>query len=397
MTKRRIVPIGPYHPLQEEPEFFKLVVEGEKVVDLEINIGYNHRGHEYISTKKTWDQVPFVVERICGICSHSHPYAYSLAVEDLLGIKPPPRGQYVRTIIAELERIHSHFLWLGLAGHFIGYNTVWMWVWRYREPILDLFEIIVGNRNHYAQSRIGGARRDILPEDLPRIERVLKQLEEKTAMFTNAILDDPVIRGRLEGVGFLSAEDARAYAVVGPIARGSGLEIDVRKDDPYDAYPETTWDMIVFPEGDILAKAKVRLMECFESIKIIRQCLAKLPDGPIATRIDEVPAGEGIGRHEAPRGEVIHYVRSDGSNMPIRHKIRAPSYMNIAANTAAVRGCTIADAVLVLAAMDPCYCCTERTVVYEDGHRKYTGPDLLKLSVQKTEQLQRRYRPAARL
>lgn len=397
MAKRRIVPIGPYHPLQEEPEFFKLVVEGEKVVDLEINIGYNHRGHEYISTRKTWDQVPFVVERICGICSNSHPYAYCLAVEDLLGIKPPPRGQYLRTIIAELERIHSHFLWLGLAGHFIGYNTVWMWVWRYREPILDLFEIIVGNRNHYALPKIGGARRDILPEDLPRIERVLKQLEEKTAMFTKAILDDPVIRGRLEGVGFLSAEDARAYAVVGPIARGSGLKIDVRKDDPYDAYPETTWDMIVFPEGDILAKAKVRLMECFESIKIIRQCLAKLPAGPIETRVEQVPPGEGIGRHEAPRGEVIHYVRSDGSNMPIRHKIRAPSYMNIAANTAAVRGCTIADAALVLAAMDPCYCCTERTVVYEGGRRKFTGPDLLKLSAQKTEQLRRRYRFGVRL
>jgi len=396
MAKRRVVPIGPFHPLQEEPEFFKLIVEGEKVVDLEINLGYNHRGHEYLSTKKTYDQVPFVVERICGICSNSHPYAYCMAVEDILGIRPPPRAQYVRTIIAELERLHSHFLWLGLAGHFIGYNTVWMWVWRYREPILDLFEIIVGNRNHYALPKIGGARRDIMPEDLPRIERVLKQLEEKTAMLAGAVLDDPVIRCRLEGVGILPAKDAVAYGVVGPIARGSGVAIDVRKDDPYDAYPQVAWDMIVLPEGDILAKAKVRLLECFESIKIIRQCLAQLPDGPIETKVDAVPAGEGIGRHEAPRGEVIHYVRSDGSNMPIRHKIRAPSYMNIAANVVAVRGYSIADAALVLAAMDPCYCCTERTAVYENGRKKYAGPDLLKMSARKTELIRARYKGSGR-
>jgi membrane-bound hydrogenase subunit alpha len=319
MAVKRIIPIGPYHPLQEEPEFFKLVVEGEKVVDLEINLGYNHRGHEYLSTKKTFDQVPFLVERICGICSNSHPYAYCLAVEDLAGIEPPPRARYIRTIIAELERIHSHFLWFGLAGHFIGYNTVWMWVWRYREPILDLFEIIVGNRNHYALPKIGGARRDIHPEDYPKIERVLDQLETKTRMFTGAVLDDPVIRARLENIGVLPKADALAYAVVGPIARGSGVAIDVRKDDPYDAYGQVAWDMILLTEGDILAKAKIRLSECFESIKIIRQCLAKMPDGPIETRVEGIPPGEGIGRHDAPRGEVIHYVRADGSIMPVRH------------------------------------------------------------------------------
>jgi membrane-bound hydrogenase subunit alpha len=387
MATRRIIPIGPYHPLQEEPELFKLIVEGEKVVDLEINLGYNHRGHEYLSTRKTYDQVPFVVERICGICSNSHPYAYCMAVEDLMGLKPPPRAQYIRTIIAELERIHSHFLWLGLAGHFIGYNTVWMWVWRYREPVLDLFEIIVGNRNHYALPKIGGARRDIQPEDYPRIERVLDQLEEKTRLFTGAVLDDPVIRARLENVGVLTQKDAIAYGVVGPIARGSGVAIDVRKDDPYDAYDQVAWDMIFCTEGDILAKAKVRLLECFESIKIIRQCLKKIPDGPIESRVDQIPAGEGIGRHEAPRGEVIHYVRGDGSNMPIRHKIRAPSYMNIAANVVAVKGYSIADAALVLAAMDPCYCCTERTAVYEKGRRKMNGTALLELSWAKTERI----------
>ena len=388
---RRVVPIGPFHPLQEEPEFFKLIVEGEKVVDLEINIGYNHRGHEFISPTLTWDQVPFLVERICGICSDSHPYAYVLAVEDCAHITAPPRGQYIRTIIGELERIHSHYLWLGLAGHFIGYNTVWMWVWRYREPLLDLFELIMGNRNHYAINKIGGARRDILPEDFPKIEKYLDLIEEKNTMFTKAILDDPVIKARLEGVGILSKEDAIAYAVTGPTARGSDFAIDVRKDDPFDAYDKVDWDMIVFPEGDVLAKAKVRLLECFESIKIIRQCLKDMPDGPIETRVDEIPPGEGIGHYEAPRGEVFHYVRSDGSNKPVRHKVRAPSFMNIASNVVAVKGYSIADAALVLAAVDPCYCCTERTTVYENGKKKYSGQDLLTLSLKKTEKIKRRY------
>ncbi|MBN2620451.1 nickel-dependent hydrogenase large subunit [candidate division WOR-3 bacterium] len=388
---RRIVPIGPYHPLQEEPEFFKLIVEGEKVVDLEINIGYNHRGHEFISPTLTWDQVPFLVERICGICSDSHPYAYVLAVEDCAHIEVPPRAQYIRTIIGELERIHSHYLWVGLAGHFIGYNTVWMWVWRYREPLLDLFELIMGNRNHYAINKVGGARRDIKPEDFPKIEKYLDLLEEKNAMFTNAVLDDPVIRARLEGVGILPLQDAIDYAVTGPTARGSGFAIDVRKDDPYDAYDKVDWDEIVFPEGDVLAKAKVRLLECFESVKIVRQCLKDMPDGPIETRVDDIPPGEGIGRHEAPRGEVFHYVRSDGSNMPVRHKVRAPSFMNIASNVVAVKGYSIADAALVLAAVDPCYCCTERTMVFEKDKQKYSGEELLRLSWEKTEMIKRRY------
>ncbi len=389
--KYRVVPIGPYHPLQEEPEFFKLIVEGEKVVDLEINIGYNHRGHEYISPKMVFEQVTFLVERICGICSDSHPYAYCLAVENLAHIQPPPRGQFIRTIIGEMERIHSHYLWLGLAGHFIGYNTVWMWAWRYREPLLDLFELITGNRNHYAMNKIGGARRDIRPEDYHQIEKYLNTIEDKTRMFAKAILDDPIILARLEGVGILSKDDAIAYGVLGPTARASGVKIDVRKDDPYDAYDKVDWNLIAFEEGDVLAKAKVRLFECFESIKIIRHCLKNMPEGPIATVVEEIPAGEGIGRHEAPRGEVFHYVRADGGPTPVRHKIRAPSYMNIAANTVMVKGYSIADAALVLAAVDPCYCCTERVIVIEDGRRKFGFKELLKLSRQKTEELKRKY------
>ena len=389
---KTIIPVGPYHPLQEEPEFFKLEVEGEKVTGLEINIGYNHRGIEYLAQKKTYDQVVFLVERICGICSTSHPIACVNAVEDLAHIEIPERAKYIRTIVAELERIHSHFLWFGLAGHFMGYNTIWMWFWRYRELILQLFELITGNRNHYAMMKVGGVRRDIEDEDIPIIQKTMNELESKTAMFIKAVLDDPVIAARLEGVGILTKEDAIRYGVLGPTARGSGVAIDTRKDDPYAAYDLVPWDMIVFEEGDLLAKTKVRLLECLESIKIIRGCLEKMPKGEIETKVEDIPPGEGIGRAEAPRGEVLHYVRSDGSNMPIRYKVRAPSYMNVPSNEVAVKGYSIADAILVLAAVDPCYCCTERMVTLYDGDRKLTGKDLLKLSWKKTEQLKKKFK-----
>jgi NADH-quinone oxidoreductase subunit D len=388
---KRIVPIGPYHPLQEEPEFFKLIVEGEKVIGLEINIGYNHRGHEFISPKMTYDQVTYLVERICGICSNSHPFAYVMAVEDCAHIQVPERAQYLRTINQELERIHSHLLWVGLAGHFIGYNTVWMWSWRYREPVLDLFEMITGNRNHYAMNKVGGARHNIKDEQIPIIEKVLSEIDTKVNMLTKAVLDDPVLRARLENVGILPKKDAIAYGVLGPTARGSGVAIDVRKDDPHAAYDKVDWNIVVFEEGDILAKAKVRLLECFESTKIIRQCLKKMPEGEIETRVEEIPPGEGIGRTEAPRGEVFHYIRSDGKNTPFRHKIRAPSFMNVPSNEIAVKGYSIADAALCLAAIDPCYCCTERVVAFEDNKMKYSGKELLQLSIKKTEQLKAKF------
>jgi membrane-bound hydrogenase subunit alpha len=391
-TERRVIPIGPYHPLQEEPEFFKLIVEGEKVVALEINIGYNHRGHEFLAQKMTWEQVPFLVERICGICSNSHPLAFVMAAEDCAHIEIPERAKYIRTINHELERIHSHLLWVGLAGHFIGYNTVWMWAWKYREHILDLFEIITGNRNHYAMNKIGGVRRDILPDQIPQIEAALTLAEEKTKMLTAAVLDDPVILARLENVGVLPKQDAIDLSVLGPTARASGVNIDVRRDEPHAAYDKVDWNVVVFEEGDVLAKAKVRLVEIIESVRIIRGCLAQLPSGPIEVRVDEITPGEGIGRTEAPRGEVFHYVRSDGTNMPVRHKIRAPSFMNLISNEIAVKGYGIADAALCLAAVDPCYCCTERMAVIEDGKLRYSGKDLLRLSVEKTEKIRSRMR-----
>jgi len=391
MSHKVLIPIGPYHPLQDEPEFFRLYVEGERVVDIDIVIGYLHRGIEKLSESKHFDQVTFLVERICGICSTSHPFAYVNAMEDLAKIEVPERALFIRTIIAEMERIHSHLLWLGLAGHFIGYNTVWMWSWRYREPILDMFEMITGNRNHYAMMKIGGVRRDIKDEDISILKKTLDDLLPAVDMFKGAVMDDPVIKARLKGLGILTKQQAIDWAVVGPTARASGINIDVRKDDPYGAYDKVSWNVIVEEDGDIFAKTIVRILELYESISIIRQCLDKMPKGEIDANVKDIPSGEGIGHVEAPRGECFHYVRSDGTNRPVRHKIRAPSYMNVASNKVAAVGGTLSDAAITLAAVDPCYCCTERLIVLDKHSDKkiMNGWDLIKLSQEKTEKLKK--------
>jgi len=385
---RTIVPIGPYHPLQEEPEFFTLTVEGEKIVAVDVEVGYNHRGIEKLSERKTFDQSTFLVERICGICSTSHPFAYTRAVEDIIQIEVPERAKYIRTIIAEGERIHSHLLWLGLAGHFLGYNTVYMWAWKLREEILDSMEILSGNRNNYAMFKPGGVRRDIKADDIPAVLKKIDSIIPTLIMLKKAVIDDPVLHARTKGVGVLTKEDAIRYSALGPTSRASGVAKDLRKDCPYGAYERLDWDMIVTSNGDVFDKLVVRVLETFESIKIIKYCLLNLPKGEIDAKIKSIPPGEGIGQIEAPRGECFHYVKSDGTNRPARHKVRAPTFMNLPTYKATVVGQTISDATIIFAAIDPCYCCTERMAVRNtSGEKIYNGEDLIRLSQAKTAKI----------
>ncbi|GAB4232524.1 MAG: nickel-dependent hydrogenase large subunit [Acidobacteriota bacterium] len=387
---KAVVPIGPYHPLQEEPEFFTLTVEGEEVVDIDVRLGYNHRGIEKLSETRSFDQTVFLVERICGICSTSHPWACVRAVEDLFPMEVPDRAKYIRTIVAEGERIHSHLLWLGLAGHFLGYNTVYMWVWKLREEILDCMEILTGNRNNYAMFKPGGVRRDIRAEDIPlvlqKIDSIIPTLEKLKA----AVLDDPVLQARLKGIGILTRQAAIEYSAVGPTARASGVDKDVRRDSPYGAYDRVEWQVITTQNGDVWDKLVVRVLELFESIKIMKQCLEELPPGEIDAGIRDFPPGEGIGHIEAPRGETFHYIRSDGTNRPVRHKVRAPTYMNLPTFKETVKGATLADATIILAAIDPCYCCTERMAVRTpEGRKLLGGYDLVRLCREKTQRLRK--------
>lgn len=389
--KANKIPVGPFHPLLEEAEYFELQVDGETVVDIDMEIGWMHRGHEYISEMKTFTQSIYLVERICGICSTSHPIACVHAIEDIDNIEIPLRARYIRSLVGELERIHSHLLWLGLAGHFIGYDTLWMWAWKYREPVLEMFEIISGNRNHYGMMRVGGVAQDVNPEKLVELHKHLDMIERKMVMIAKAAKDDPVLKSRLKGVGVLTREDAIAYCTVGPTSRASGVPGDVRLDEPTDAYDLVEFERIVLPNGDVYDKLVVRVLEIIESIKICRQCLDKLKTatGPVLNNVKEISPGEGIGRYEAPRGEVFHYIRSDGTNRPIRHKVRAPSYVNIPSFKASCKGIPIADALITLASVDPCYCCTERSLKVIDRNHDPYSLDLLSLSRAKTERIRR--------
>jgi NADH-quinone oxidoreductase subunit D len=392
MAHKTLIPIGPYHPLQEEAEFFQLYCEGETVVDMDVRISYNHRGIEGVSMNRTWDQVPYAVERVCGICSASHPLAYVQAVEEIAQVEVPERALYVRTIINELERIHSHLLWFGLAGHFIGYNTVFMWAWRYREPCLDALEMCTGSRINYANHTVGGSRKDLTPETVKFIGEKLDEMDGPLEMFITTALEDPVLSLRLKDVGVLTEEDARTLGACGPTARASNVPIDVRRDDPYAVYDRLDWDVITCPNGDVFDKVVVRLLEVKEAIRILRQALRDLPDGPIQADVKEVPPGEGVGHVEAPRGETFHFVKSDGGPGPERHKIRAPSYNNVPTFRASCINQPIADVTITLASIDPCYSCTERMLVVRDadtGEETMTFSDLVRLSREKTEQIRR--------
>ena len=388
---KNVVPVGPYHPLLEEAEYFTLTVDGETVVDIDLDIGWMHRGHELISERKSFTQSIYLVERICGICSTSHPLACVHAIEDVDNVEIPERAAYIRTLVGELERIHSHLLWFGLAGHFIGYDTLWMWCWKYREPVLQMFEIISGNRNHYGMMRVGGVAKDIDLSRIKEMHKILDAIDSKMVMIAGAANDDPVLKSRLKGVGVLSNKDAVDYCAVGPTARASGVHIDVRKDEPNDAYGWVDFEEIVLENGDVYDKFVVRVLETIESSKIIRQCLEKLETvkGPVLNDVKEIGTGEGIGRYEAPRGEVFHYIRTDGTNRPIRHKVRAPSYVNIPTFNASCKGIPVADALITLASVDPCYCCTERSVKIINPNHDSTELDLLNLSREKTQQIRR--------
>lgn len=357
------VQIGPQHLALAEPERFKVHIEGEKVVDVEVAVGYNHRGIEKLAERKTFEQDILLVERICGICSMSHPVAFTQAVEDIAGVDIPERAQYLRTIIAELERIHSHLLWAGIAAELIGIETLFMYTWKDREFVLDQLEIITGNRNHYAWNTIGGVRGDITENHIPQLLTTMEVVERRTEFYIDAFLRNRTIRARLIGTGALTKEDARRFCTVGPTARGSGHAVDVRKDDPHLAYDKVEFEEIVLDEGDNMARAKVRLLELLESVKIVRQsvkAIKNLPEGDLTVPVPEIPPGESVGRYEAPRGEVFHYVKSNGTYYPERVKIRAPTYANIQALPSMLIGGTLADVPITLGSIDPCFCCTDR-------------------------------------
>ena len=357
-----VLPLGPYHPALEEPVHVKLHTDGELILDSEVFIGYNHRGIEKLSEKRNHIQTIALVERTCGICSHSHAMTYSMGVENIAGMEVPRRAKYIRTIISELERLHSHYLWLGLAAHVIGFDSLFMMCFASREKIMNMLELITGNRVNYSINIIGGTRRDIDEEQKETLLKMISELRAEFGGIYNVYAKDSSVKARTVGVGVLTKEDGLSYGACGPHGRASGINFDVRKSMPYNCYEEFDFNVAIANDGDVFSRAVVRLLEVEESCKIIEQALKNMPEGPLnlGNKIPRVKAGENMVVTEAPRGEVTYYVVSNGGPTNGRVNIHVPTFKNAMTIPCMMKNNTVADAGLIVASIDPCFSCLDR-------------------------------------
>lgn len=362
-SEKFIVPIGPQHPALKEPGHFEFTVDGEIVTGATVRLGYVHRGIEKGAEERNWIQNLYMLERVCGICSHVHATAYAFGVEKLAGAIVPPRAQAIRTIIAEMERIHSHMLWLGVAAHEGGFDTLFMYSWRDRETIMDLLESVSGNRVHYSANILGGVKFDISEAQADEIRKGLDYLEGRTHHYMDVVTGDETFLGRTRGVGTMDKEKAELLGTVGPTARASGVLRDIRVEAPYAAYYDFPVNPIMATEGDLQARFVVRINELFESFRIIREILDHMPAGELSVKVPRrIPEGETISRVEAPRGELFYFLKSNGSDKPERIKIRTPSLCNWSSVINIAVGHKLADMPMMLSGIDPCFSCNDRSI-----------------------------------
>ncbi|MCX8205426.1 MAG: nickel-dependent hydrogenase large subunit [Candidatus Nezhaarchaeota archaeon] len=365
--------IGPQHPALHEPERFVFKVEGEAVVDVDVKMGYVHRGIEKALEGRDFVRGVYLAERICGICNVAHSLCYVQAIEDVCGIEPPRRALFLRTVAHELNRIHSHMLLLGVAGELLGFTTLFMLLWRDRELVMDLFERLTGNRINSGFNIVGGVRRDVDDRLVQDALKAMDRLKEQFKKYRVVFAEDPTLRARTCNVGVLSQARAIELCAVGPVARASGVEVDIRRDLPYAAYEELDFKPVFYEEGDVWARLMVRVDEAVEAMGLVSQCLKKLPSGPVKVRAPRViPAGEGFSVIEAPRGDLNYHVYGRGSPTPDRVKVRTPTYANMPAVCEMLKGGYIADIPATLVSIDPCFSCSDRVAIVnvEDGHRE---------------------------
>jgi Ni,Fe-hydrogenase III large subunit/Ni,Fe-hydrogenase III component G len=363
-----VVPFGPFHPTLDEPEHFRLYVEGELIRGCEYRGFMVHRGIEKLADSvMTYNEIPMLAERICGICGCVHSVAYAQAVELAAGVAPPPRAEYIRTIMLEIERLQSHLLWVGLANHLLGFDTLFMQAWRIREPVMWLSEKITGNRKTYSLCVIGGVRWDLDDTLIAELHAVLDRLEEEWKGVHGAVIGDKNIMGRAKGVGVTTEKLVREMGLLGPVARAAGVDIDVRRDHPYAAYDRVDFKVITAEGGDVWGRVVVRVLEVYESIRIIRQCLHQLPAGPIANEptLPLPPLRVGFSSVEAPRGESHHFVVTGKENRPHRWRVRAPTYQNLQGIPEMIKDQRLTDMTITLGSIDPCFSCTDRMEIVD--------------------------------
>ena len=385
-SAENLVPFGPVHPSLKEPEYFRLVLEGEKIVEVTPRIGYVHRGIERAAQDRTWVKNIYLFERICGICSFAHSLAYTEGVESLTEFEIPSRAKYIRLVIAELERIHSHLLWLGLMGYWTGFDSFFMWIWKDREHVLDLLEAITGNRVHKSYSTFGGVRKDLPPGIEAKLMEEMMFIRNRVTYYEQLVKSEETLIARTHGVGKISQETALRLSPVGPLLRCTGIARDIRSEDPYAAYGEIPPVVMTSTAGDIESLLTIRLAEVMDSCRMIVDAIRSMPSGPTKVPFPRiVPAGEAMYHVEAPRGELFYFIHSTGAAKPERVKIRTPTLANLLTAVEMLKGRPLADVPVVLTGMDPCFGCMDRVAVFDVDKSKewyVTGEQLKKLGIE---------------
>lgn len=365
------IPVGPQHPALHEPLLLKAYADGEEIVKVDINTGYNHRGIEKLCEKNSFYRDIFIVGRVCGICNAVHANAYVRALEAILDVTPNNRAKYLRVLAMELERIHSHMLINAVMAENIGFEALFMNIMLDREKVMKAKEIVTGARVMADYMMVGGVRRDIDDVKRDKLRKLISELRPRVEYYRKVFEEDETILKRLIDVGRLKPVDVTSHGLLGPVARASGVKIDTRASDRYDAYNEIPFNVVTRNEGDSWARMMVRWDEVLEAINMVEYILEKLPsDGnpvPDEKKLPrKFPLGEAYTRVEAQRGELTYYVMSDGKGMnPYRVKIRTPSFNNIINTGFMYIGHTIPDLPVILTSLDPCVSCMERVTVVD--------------------------------
>ena len=381
-TEDLLLNMGPQHPATHGVLRVVLELEGEKIKKATPYLGYLHRGTEKLAEGKTYNQSIPMTDRLDYICAMANNYAYVRAVEKLLGIAVPERAEYVRTIVAEMQRIVGHLFWLGTQALDIGAMTIFFWTFRERELLLDLFEALCGARLTVSYFRVGGVdpQGDLSPEVISRLRTFLSRFDANLHEYEGLLSENRIWLARTKGIAVISGEDAVNFGLTGPPLRGSGVAYDIRKAEPYGVYDRVDWEVPVGRHGDTYDRYWVRLQEMRQSARIIGQALELLPEGPILLDLPgvtypsrekvmtdmeslihhfkvacygfETPPGEVYCGTETPKGELGFYLVSDGTNKPYRLRIRTPSFINMGAFDYMARGYLIADIITIFGTFD---------------------------------------------
>ena len=351
-----VLNLGPQHPATHGVLRVKLVMDGEYIVDAEPVLGYIHRMHEKMGENRTWAQFMPNTGRLDYLSAMSYNHGYVAAVERAAGIEVPERAEFIRVLTVELNRISSHLVWFGAFVLDLGGFTPLLYAFDDREQLLDLLESVTGSRLTYSYFRFGGVYNDIDDDFLTGVRAFVKRMRERMPMYHALVTKNIIMISRLKDIGHISQEMVRKYGATGPVARGSGISYDVRKNEPYSIYPRFDFDIPVYAEGDSMARYKVRMDEIEQSLRIIEQAVEKMPAGPVMAekvpKIIKPEKGDYYHAVEAARGSFGVRLVSDGTNTPYRLKLRSPCFSNLSLFAEASRGMLLADALALMGSLD---------------------------------------------